>query len=93
MKEYGIQPIISDPAADREEAMRLYKVEFTEVEKIREMDAVILAVSHKEFAKISMRQLDAMFKKGKNRKKVIVDVKGVLDKDEYVSAGYNYWRL
>ena len=93
LKEYGIQPIISDPAADREEAMRLYKVEFTEVEKIREMDAVILAVSHKEFAKISMRQLDAMFKKGKNRKKVIVDVKGVLDKDEYVSAGYNYWRL
>lgn len=93
LKEYGISPVITDPVADREEARRLYGMEFVSIEEIREMDAVILAVSHKEFLKLTRDGLDAMFKKVENDKKVIVEVKGILDKREYVSAGYNYWRL
>lgn len=93
LKEYGIVPVISDSEADKEEAKRLYGIEFVLAEEIRDVDAVILAVSHKKFISFSMKQLDAMFRKVENRKKVIVDVKGILNRRDFLSAGYNYWRL
>ena len=44
LKEYNIDPVIADPEADAKEAERLYGVRFRDIEKIRDMDAVILAV-------------------------------------------------
>lgn len=93
LREYGIEPIITDPVADAKEAKRLYDVGFVSMDEIRDMDAVILAVSHKEFEDLSMEQLDGMYKKTENEKKVLVEVKGILDQTLFVSAGYNYWRL
>ena len=54
------------------------------------MDAVILAVAHDEFAKLTMSNIDAMFGKGQ---KVLLDIKGVLKRKEYENSGYRYWRL
>ena len=93
LKEYGIVPIIADPVADKEEAKRLYEIEFTPMEEIRGMDAVIIAVAHKEFSELSGERLDVMFKQEENQKKVIAEVKGILDKKELIASGYNYWRL
>ena len=53
LREYGIEPLIADPQADAAEAERLYGISFVEMEEIRDVDAVILAVSHKEFEKLS----------------------------------------
>lgn len=93
LKEYGISPVIADPIADREEAKRLYRIDFVPLEEIQGMDVVIFAVAHKEFCKLSVEQLDAMYKKEENRKKVVIEVKGILDKNKLVSEGYHYWRL
>ncbi len=93
LKEYGISPVIADPVADRVEAKRLYGIEFVPVEEILDMDAIVIAVAHKEFMGMTMEQIDGMFKSGENQKKVIAEVKGILDKKEFVSAGYHYWRL
>lgn len=93
LKEYGISPIVTDPVADKKEAERLYGIDFVSLEEICEMDAIILAVAHKEFMGLNMEQIDEMFKHGENRKKVIIEVKGILDKRKFVSEGYNYWRL
>lgn len=93
LREYGISPIVTDPVADKEEAKRLYKVDFVPMQEIWEMDAIIIAVAHKEFLGMTMEQIDGMFKQRENQKKVIIEVKGILDKKEFVSAGYNYWRL
>ncbi|MCI6066041.1 nucleotide sugar dehydrogenase [bacterium] len=89
LNEYGIEPIIADPTADADEAKRLYGVEFVDMEQFRELDALILAVAHDEFKKISMEQFDKMFK----CKKVLIDIKGLLNRKEYEQAGYLYWRL
>lgn len=91
--EYGISPAISDPTADADEAKRLYGVEFVDMDSIRDCDAVILAVAHETFKGLSQTDLDKMFKLGDNRKKVLVDIKGLLDRKQYKSAGYQYWRL
>lgn len=93
LREYGISPIIADPIADKKETKKLYEINFVLLEDIYDMDAVILAVAHKEFLNLSVEELNTMFKYGKNQKKVIVDVKGILDKNKFVSAEYNYWRL
>ena len=90
LREYGIEPIIADPVADSDEAERLYGVKFCDISKIKNMDAVILAVAHDEFAKFTMSNIDAMFGKGQ---KVLLDIKGVLKRKEYENSGYRYWRL
>ena len=51
LQEYGIEPIIADPEADKDEAKRLYGIDFIEIGNIRNMDAVILAVAHKRKAR------------------------------------------
>ena len=90
LKEYGISPVIADPQADADEAKRLYGVEFSDMNSIVDMDAVILAVAHTEFASFTMPEIEKMFGSGK---KVLLDIKGLLDRHEYEAAGYSYWRL
>ncbi|MGN0172223.1 MAG: nucleotide sugar dehydrogenase, partial [Acutalibacteraceae bacterium] len=93
LREYGIEPMIADPQADAEEAKREYGIEFVDMKDISGMDAVILAVAHDEFKDLTMAQLDALYKAVPNDKKVLIDIKGLLDRNEYEAAGYQYWRL
>ena len=90
LQEYGITPVISDPQADADEAERLYGIKFVELSKIKDMDAVVLAVAHEEFKSLSVSDMDLLYREGK---KVLVDLKGLLSRKEYEKAGYSYWRL
>ncbi len=91
--EYGIVPVVADPEADTLEAKHEYSIDLTPLEGISGMDAVVLAVSHDSFLKLSKADFDKMFKTDTKRSKVIIDVKGVLNKDEFVSPEYVYWSL
>lgn len=93
LKEYGITAEIADPAADADEAKRLYGIRFVDMASIKDCDAVILAVAHEQFKDLSAADFDKMFKAGDNSEKVLVDIKGLLDRKAYEAAGYNYWRL
>jgi len=91
LQEYGITPIVSDPTADSDEAERLYSIRFVDMNTLRNLDAVILAVAHDEFKALSMEQIDKLYIPG--TKKVLLDLKGILNKQDYLNAGYLYWRL
>lgn len=90
LKEYGITPVISDCTADANEAKMLYGVDFVDINTIKDMDAVVLAVAHDEFKEMAMADIDALYSSGK---KILLDLKGILDRKEYTNAGYLYWRL
>ena len=90
LKEYGITPVIADPEADAAEAKALYGIEFVDINTIKDMDAVIMAVAHREFSAFTIEQMDALFGVGK---KVLLDIKGLLERREYETANYSYWRL
>ena len=90
LKEYGIIPVIADPVADVEEAKKLYGIEFVSINEIKEMDAIVLAVAHDVFKEMESTKIESLFNEGK---KVLVDIKGILNRKEYENAGYNYWRL
>lgn len=90
--EYGIEPIVVDPAADAEEAKRLYGITFQGMETVKEMDAVIIAVAHDDFLRLDRKQIDTFYQKT-HKRKVLMDIKGVLEKKTYLSEDYLYWRL
>ena len=90
--EYGITPVVVDPAADAEEAKRLYGISFETMEAVRDMDAVIIAVAHKEFLSLD-KQMISQFYNTKHEKKVLMDIKGLLNREEYLTKDYIYWRL
>lgn len=90
LREYGIEPIISDPSADGVEAKRLYGVDLAPLDEVKDVDAIILAVAHSEFKKFTRADVDAFFAPGP---KTLLDIKGVFNRDEFENAGYAYWRL
>lgn len=93
LKEYGIIPLISDPWVNKNDAMKEYGVALTSLDDISDVDCIILAVAHNEFKKMSLEDLDKLYITGSNDKKVLIDVKSVLDKSQIDKAEYRYWRL
>jgi UDP-N-acetyl-D-galactosamine dehydrogenase len=93
LREYGIDPIICDPVADKEDAERFYNIKLRDLKDLANLDCLIIAVSHKQFVDLSNNQIDSMFKDMPISKKVIIDVKGIKNRQEMQSIGYNYWRL
>lgn len=92
LQEYGITPMVVDPAADAAEAKRLYGITFNTMEDIKEMDAVIVAVSHKQFLALDKEKISSLYSKA-HAKKVLVDIKGIFGRKEYSTEDYIYWRL
>ena len=92
LQEYGITPLVVDPQADAEEENRLYGITFRQLSDIKEMDAVIVAVSHREFLSWKKEDLDAFFAKN-GKTKVLMDLKGMYQMQDYPSPEYSYWRL
>ena len=70
LREYGIEPVIADPIADKAEAESMYGIEFVDFSSIVDMDAVVLAVGHTEFSNISRSQFDSFYGKGN---KILLD--------------------
>ncbi|MBQ2687946.1 MAG: nucleotide sugar dehydrogenase [Clostridia bacterium] len=91
LKEYGITPLIADPEADKDEAKHEYGIEFVDMNTIKDMDAVILAVAHEQFKSLTMNDMDKFYSTGHS--KVLLDLKGLLNRKEYETADYTYWRL
>ena len=94
LRSYGIEPVVADPVADVEEAKRLYNIDIVDMKDLQNrhaMDAVIITVAHDCLKDLSMKDIASLYAAGKT--KVMIDVKGILEKTEYQNAGYLYWRL
>lgn len=94
LAEYGIEPILTDPWADREEVKREYGVALADMEEARDADCVVIAVAHDRFRELTWQQLAGMYRQGMSaQERVLIDVKGIRDRREAQEAGYRYWRL
>ena len=77
--EYGITPVVVDTTADAAEAERLYGIKFGTMDDVKDMDAVIIAVAHDEFMKLTKEDIKGFFNPN-NSVKVLADIKGILDR-------------
>ena len=62
------------------------------MDAVKNMDAVVIAVAHKQFLSYTREQISEFFNSS-YEKKVLMDIKGILDRKEYLSDDYIYWRL
>lgn len=92
LKSYEIKTSVYDPVADADEAEREYGIRLLNENELKNFDAVIVAVDHDEFKKYSVDDIKAMYSDA-NSSKIVFDVKGIYDKNEFETAGFDYWRL
>ena len=94
LKEYGIEPLVTDPWADPEIAKREYGVELIPFEEVRDVDCLVVAVGHTEFRSLPMSKLKSFFKPElTDSEKVLLDVKSLYRMDELKASGMRFWRL
>lgn len=93
LKEYEIDPIVSDSWADVEVAKHEYGVDLVPFEELPKADCLIVAVGHNEFRSMSTMQLKTMFKDIPDAEKVLIDVKSLYRLDELKASGMRFWRL
>lgn len=94
LAEFEIKPLVSDPWASAEDVMREYNLSMVKQEDICDMDCVILTVAHNEYKALTLDHIDKFYKKDlDNSGKILIDVKGIIEKNEVIKRGYRYWRL
>jgi UDP-N-acetyl-D-galactosamine dehydrogenase len=90
LKEYGLHVMVHDPLAEPEEAVAEYGLRLLPWERIRQVDAIILAVPHRQYLQTDLQELLKPLRRQRNS--VVVDVKGVLD-PQMLPGTIKYWRL
>ena len=89
LKQYSCDILVTDAYADKKEANILCNIDLVDLEKIRNVDAVIVAVAHDQYK--SMKQTDwlGVF----NGKGVFIDVKSICEINYFNDISINHWRL
>jgi len=89
LQSYGVDVFVSDPQAETDEAMHEYGVRLLPFEELPRADAIVAAVSHREFMALSMEDIGKKLIKGG----AFIDVKAAFDAQALLGAGYKLWRL
>lgn len=89
LKTYGVEVFVHDPYADPDEAMHEYGVRLLSWDDMPRADAIIAAVSHDQFAALSMEDFQKKLIKGG----CFIDVKASFNKAQFEQAGFCVWRL
>lgn len=93
LKEYGINPAVSDSWASKRDAMSEYGVVLTALEEVKDADCVIVAVAHNQFRAMTLEQIKGLFAEKPDDEKVLIDVKGLYSVKDLEASGMRYWRL
>lgn len=89
LKDYGAKVLVHDPFAEPAEARKYYGVELQQLENLKDVDAIVLAVAHAPFKKLGMKEIAGLCKSDP----VLIDVKGVFSPGHAKENGIRYWRL
>ena len=90
LRSFGVTPLVYDDVASADDIQSEYGITPILKKDLHDFDCIIIAVAHASFLKID---IEKMFKHINNNKKVIIDVKSFLNKEEYIKKGYSLWRL
>ena len=91
LEEYGIEVLVTDPLADKEEAKKEYDIDLLDINEIKGMDAIVVAVPHDDYKSIKLEELSDLYSHIDN--KVLIDIKGIYSREEAKENCYKYWRL
>ncbi|MBL9098724.1 MAG: nucleotide sugar dehydrogenase [Alphaproteobacteria bacterium] len=87
LENFGVKATVSDPKARAEDAMHEYGIALTDLAQAKNLDALVLAVPHREYLAASAKLFERLKPQG-----VLIDVKSVID-PATVPKGMTYWSL
>ena len=78
LKEYNINPTITDPIVDKADARRVYQINVhSSLSFKNKFDVIICAVPHKEYKKINLIKWESLVADNS----LIVDIKGIVPRE------------
>jgi len=89
LESYGLTVQVHDPLADIHEAKEEYGLDLVSWDKLKPAQAVVAAVSHAEYKRLSPEEMTRLCWS----KPLLVDVKGTYDRPKFEAAGFKVWRL
>jgi UDP-N-acetyl-D-galactosamine dehydrogenase len=89
LETYGVRVHVHDPVAARPDAEHEYQVKLEDWERLPLAQAVVAAVSHREYKELTPAAIAALVVPGG----VFVDVKSMFDPLALSAAGLRVWRL
>jgi len=89
LKAFGAHVQVSDPLAHAQSVAEEYGIQLAPIEALKPADAVILAVSHRQYREGGWPMVTKLLKDGKG---LITDIRNVLDR-ETMPEGISLWRL
>jgi UDP-N-acetyl-D-galactosamine dehydrogenase len=88
LEKNGAQVQIYDPLAYHDELLHEYNLKLTNKDDLSVADVLFLVVAHDIF-KDDLKEIKKFLKPGG----LVVDIKNILNKEEIISLGFNYWTL
>jgi len=88
LKQFGIEPLIHDPIADPKAVKREYGIELNDFDSFTNLDAVILAVTHRQYLEKFPENIVACLRS----EGILMDVKSIVDPTSLPSE-LIYWSL
>jgi len=90
LESFGCNLFVHDPLAGAVDAQHEYGITLNPWEKLpRNVDAVVAAVSHREYLKMPLHEITGLIKSGG----VFVDIKSAYDPTAIRNAGFRLWRM
>lgn len=90
LKENGANVLVCDPIAEEDKVKREYGIDLVDISTVNNVDAVIIAVAHQCYRNISIKKIKDLLAPGH---RIVIDVKGILKKQDVVAEGFDYWCL
>ena len=90
LEEYGIDVMVHDPLADSTEAEKYYGISLVSMDRMSDLDAVVLAVVHQEYKEMGLAGIRGLCN---SEKPILVDIKGGLKLSDEEKETVAYWRL
>ena len=90
LKDYGVTVLAHDPLAIPEEAREHCGIELASLKAMKDVDAVIVAVAHREYQEMGLENISALCRKGRP---ILLDIKAVFAPDQAKTLNIKYWRL
>ena len=89
LQQYGFDVKAYDPVANTDEAKGRYGIELCDWRDLRDCSAIVLAVAHDSLVSNAPEEYAELLVEGG----VAIDVKRLINRDEFISLGYRYWAL
>lgn len=90
LKDYGVTVLTHDPLAIPEEAREHCGIDLVSLKEMKDMDAVILAVAHRDYLKLGLEKLVSLCRKDHP---ILLDIKSIFEPGRAHALGIRYWRL